>query len=86
MESPKVFHQLFMKPTQSVPVYTVLKILLKMKKELGLEVMLDYMDYYLKIIEAHNPDVKKAVEDALAMINVEKIYKEAKGCKGGGGQ
>ena len=82
MESPKIFNQLFMKPTQSVPVYTVLKILVKMKKQLGLEVMLDYMDYYLKIIETHNPDVKEAVEKALTMISVEKIYKEAKECRG----
>ena len=71
-----------MKPTQSIPVYTVLKILIKMKQQLGLEVMLDYMDYYLKIIETHNPDIKEAVEKALMMINVEKIYKEAKECKG----
>ena len=82
MESPRIFNQLFMKPTQSIPVYTVLKILIKMKQQLGLEVMLDYMDYYLKIIETHNPDIKEAVEKALTMINVEKIYKEAKECKG----
>ena len=79
-------NQSFMKSIQSIPVYTVLKILQKIRHQLGLEAMLDYTNYYLKIVETHNPDVKKAVEDALSHVNVEKIYKEARGCQGAGSE
>ena len=52
-------------------------ILLVMKKDLGLEAMLEYMDQYLKTIDKHNPKLKFAVEKALSYMSVEKMYKDA---------
>ena len=64
-------------PLNTLAVYTVLKILFKMKSVLGLEAMLDYMGMYLSVLEKHNPEIKIAVLKALTFINVEKIYLEA---------
>ena len=61
----------------SVAVYTVLSILRKMKTELGFEAMLEYLEKYLLIIEQSNPPLKKAVEKALVIVRVEKIYQDA---------
>ena len=64
-------------PHQSVSLYTTLRVLNAMKKEMGLEVMLEYLDKYLEMIEQHNPKLKMAVTKALSMLNVAKIYKDA---------
>ena len=65
----------------SIAIYTVLSILIKMKNSLGLEATLEYVDKYLGTIEKHNPQVKHAVSQALQLISVEKIYKEAMHCE-----
>ena len=63
----------------SIPAYTVLCVLLKMKQQLGLEAMLEYLDQYLEIINCHNPRLKVAVYKALSIVSVEKIYADAMG-------
>ena len=60
-----------------VAVYTVLSILVKMQHVLGLEAMLEYIRSYLNIIEKYNPQIKPAVSQAMQLISVAKIYKEA---------
>jgi hypothetical protein len=60
-----------------VIIYTALRILLAMEKQLGLEAMLDYHRKYLQTVEGNNPMLKHAVNRALSLINVEKIYKES---------
>lgn len=65
-------------PQKSIATYTILCILRQMKKDVGLEAMLDYLDHYLLTIEKHNPKLKLAVEKALTIMDVEKIYKEMK--------
>jgi len=60
-----------------VVIYTALRILLAMQKQLGLEAMLEYHRKYLQTIEHDNPILKHAVSRALTLINVEKIYKES---------
>ncbi len=63
--------------TDSIAVYTQLSILLKMRQELGLEAMLEYLDAYIRIIEQNNPELKRAVEKALALVSVRRMYRQA---------
>ena len=62
----------------SVATYTMLCVLKKMRDQMGLEAMIEYLEKYLCIIEEHNPQLKMAVKHALTLLNVEKIYKEAR--------
>jgi hypothetical protein len=61
----------------AITLYAVLSVLKKMRRELGLEAMLEYMDFYQKLIEDHNPQFRQAVEKALELISIEKVYKDA---------
>lgn len=63
--------------TDSIAVYTKLTILLRMRHELGLEAMLEYLEAYTSNIERHNPELQKAVQKALALICVRRIYNQA---------
>lgn len=60
-----------------VVVFTMLSILVVMKKQLGLEAMLEYMEEYLRIVGEDNPRVRWAVRRALAMMDVGKMYHDA---------
>ena len=71
------FPNIFTSPNNSIAIYTVLCILRRMKQEVGLEAMLEYLDKYLGTSETHNPQVKQAVAKALGMMSVEKMYREA---------
>lgn len=64
-------------PANTVAIYTVLRVLIKMRDSLGLEAMHEYMAKYLSIMEAYNPKMQEAVSKALTVINVEKIYVDA---------
>jgi len=63
-------------PEHSTAFYTFLSILLKMKQELGLEAMLEYMEKYLRTIDSHNPNIANVVGKALNSIPVEVIFNE----------
>ena len=65
----------------TIAIYTVLSILVKMKNTLGLEASLEYVDKYLTTIEKYNPKIKDATALAIKFISVEKIYKEAMSCE-----
>ncbi len=58
-------------------IYTMLSILVMMKKQLGLEAMLEYMEEYLRVVGEGNLKVQFAVRRALAMMSVEKMYHDA---------
>jgi len=73
MNNPK---SILFRTQNIVIIYTALRILLAMQKQLGLEAMLEYHCKYLKIVESGNPLLKHAVTRALSLIDVEKIYKE----------
>ena len=75
--NPKETPAAFSNPSQSVAVYTVLCILRSMRNDLCLEAMVDYMEQYLKVIERHNPRLKRAVSIAMLRVDIEKIYKDA---------
>jgi hypothetical protein len=60
----------------AVAIYTLLAILLKVKNTMGLEAMLEYIEHYQNLIERHNPDFKDAVRAALAMMPIEKMYRD----------
>ncbi len=68
---------IFFRTQNIVVIYTALRILLAMQKQLGLEAMLEYRGQYLRAIESSNPLLKHAVTRALSLIDVEKIYREA---------
>ncbi len=67
---------IFLNPSNLIAIYTGLSILLKMKKHLGLEAMLEYVEKYLRRIETSNPQIRPAVKKAITFINVEKLYRE----------
>ncbi|MBI3618298.1 MAG: hypothetical protein HY210_08840 [Candidatus Omnitrophica bacterium] len=71
------FPNIFTSSVNSIAIYTVLCILRRMKREVGLEAMLEYLDKYLGAIETHNPQLKHAVAKALSLMSVEKMYREA---------
>ena len=75
--SQKTFTRHEQIPAQSIGVYTVLSTLRKMRQELGFEAMAEYLDKYLQLVEQSNPTLKAAVEKALTIISVEKIYQDA---------
>lgn len=60
----------------SVSSYTTLAILQDMRQKLGLEAMVEYMDKYLDIIGTHNPKIKSAVNQALSLVSVNKMYED----------
>ncbi len=60
--------------SNTIAVFTVLSILLKMRTQLGLEAMLEYMEKYLAAIAAQSPKLKGAVAKALTIISIEKVY------------
>lgn len=60
-----------------VVIYTMLSILVLMKKELGLEAMLEYIEEYLRVVGDGNPKVRFAVRRALTMMDVGKMYHDA---------
>jgi hypothetical protein len=64
-------------PDSTVAIYTVLTILLRMRNALGLEAMLEYIATYCSIIEKNNPRFKMAVKQALTLISIEKLYRDA---------
>ena len=71
------FPNIFTSSANSIAIYTVLCILRRMKREVGLEAMLEYLDKYLETTETHNARLKLAVAKALWMMSVEKMYREA---------
>ena len=60
----------------AVAIYTLLVILTQIKSKMGLEAMLEYIEHYQELIERHNPDFKDAVKAALAMMSLEKMYRD----------
>jgi hypothetical protein len=67
---------ILLRTSNIVVIYTALRILMVMQRQLGLEAMLEYHQKYLQAVEAKNPMLKHVVNRALSFINVEKIYKE----------
>ncbi|MCA9394885.1 MAG: hypothetical protein KC900_11825 [Candidatus Omnitrophica bacterium] len=63
--------------TDSIAVYTQLSILLRMRRELGLEAMLQYLEAYVQIVQRANPELKQAVDQALSMMSTKRIYRQA---------
>lgn len=75
MDKSKQKHP-FLSAGNTVAIYTILSLLLVMRSSLGLEAMLEYISGYLKSVDQKDPDMKPAVQEALALMSVEKIYKE----------
>ena len=63
---------------RAVTTYTAMCILREMKKRMGLEAMIEYQENYVRLIERYNPNLKMAVTRALAIMDVERMYKDAR--------
>jgi hypothetical protein len=48
-----------------------------MRRQLGLEAMMEYLEKYMTTIESHNPQLENAVKEEMTRINVEKMYRDA---------
>ena len=81
LKEPPMVKNTFFSGENMVAIYTVLSILVEMKKTLGLEATLEYIDKYLSTIEQHHPQIKNAASLAIKLISVEKIYNEAVHCQ-----
>ena len=75
ISSPHPSTPVFLKDN-TVAIYTILTVLLKMKSTLGMEAMLEYIVHYSAMIERHNPVFKDAVQHALSLMSVEKMYRD----------
>lgn len=73
--SPQFSTPLF-KSNNLVTIYTVFRILTAMRRQLGLEAMLEYIERSTSVLEHENPRLKSTVTQALTFMNVEKIYKD----------
>ena len=67
----------FFAGANAVVIYTAFSILRKMRKDLGLEAMLGYIEKYIALTDSRDPELKAAVGKALKLMSVEKIYREA---------
>ena len=63
-------------PVNEITIYTVMKVLARMKEQLGLEAMLQYMERYSLFIEKQNPELKKTVRNAIVNLDVVNMYIE----------
>ena len=68
----------FFVPDSAIVIYTTLRLLNKMKRILGLEIMLEYIDYSIQALEKLNSDLRSNTTQVLEIIDVDKIYREVK--------
>lgn len=64
---------------QTVAIYTALRIIMKMKKEMGLEATLEYLESYLSEIEKLNLSLRGVTDEVLEVIDIQKIFRELMG-------
>ncbi len=60
----------------AMTLYTMLAILMRIKSQVGLEAMLEYIEHYQTLMDRHNPDLKQAVQGVLELMDVEKMYRD----------
>jgi len=63
-------------PVNEITIYTVMKVMARMKETMGLEAMLQYMERYSIFIEKQNPELKKTVRKAIVNLDVVNMYIE----------
>ena len=74
---PNAIPNFFTEKDNMISIYTAMRILRKMKGQLGLEAMQEYLDHYIRVVDKNNPKLSFAVTKALSYICVEKMYKDA---------
>ena len=72
----KINHKIIIPNDQTVAIYTTLRIIERMKKEIGLEVTLEYLEHYIAEVERNIPPIKKTTDYILQFINIRKIFQE----------
>ena len=78
--NPPAIPNFFTEKDNMIAIYTAMRILRQMKRQLGLEAMQEYLENYLKVVDRNNPKLSFAVTKALSFMCVEKMYKDA--CSG----
>ncbi|MCA9406826.1 MAG: hypothetical protein KC684_09820 [Candidatus Omnitrophica bacterium] len=73
----KKYPHIFTSPGNLIAIYTVLRILQQIRKDLGLEAMLEYQDRYLLTMESEYPQLGTAVTQVLAVKGAADMYNEA---------
>lgn len=63
---------------QFISVYTTLRILLKMKQDIGLEAMLEYAEGCVGEIEKHNQPIREITDWILEVTDIRRIFNELK--------
>ena len=80
MNFKESFHLVSIKGENVVAIYTTFCILQRMRSQIGLEAMLEYMDSHIAVVDQFNPKLQTAVKEALTRVNIEKTYKDAREC------
>jgi len=62
---------------QYLNIYIVFRILEKMKREVGLGAMLQYLNKYINTFESNYPRNKTSVSEILDFVDIEEMYKES---------
>jgi len=75
---PDAIPNFFTEKDNMIAIYTAMRILRQMKRQLGLEAMQEYLEHYLKVVDQNNPKLSFAVTKALSYMCVEKMYKDAR--------
>lgn len=63
-------------PGHMTAFYTLMFILLKIRKEQGLEAMLEYMTTFVAVVDSHNPQLSQAVAQTLKHTSTGVIYEQ----------
>lgn len=58
------------------PLFLGLVVLLSMKRHLGLEAMVEYMERYVRIMREANPRAHDELTQALSLLRVKEIHAE----------
>jgi hypothetical protein len=61
-------------PKELITVLTVLVVLMKMRRYLGLEVMLEFIEKYLLLVSQKNSHVYKAVDKRLGLDEIKRMF------------
>jgi len=62
----------------SIAVYTALRLLQRMKNQLGLEAMIEYIDIYINVVNKENENLKKVVDMSINVVDINKIYQQVR--------
>jgi hypothetical protein len=69
------------KENSLIQTYTVMRILLALRNQCGIEGMLEYIEKYCSHVAQDNPKFVMAVDSALKLTDLDKLYQITTGSK-----